>query len=174
MIITKLKIRTFGDPCLRQKSTPVKKVGPAERMLIEAMLATISEKQTDIGLAAPQIGINKQIFVVDLPDFPHVFVDPKIIKAEGREIQEEGCLSFPGITFQVARPKKIWVDYIDENNNSRHLECEGFYARVIAHETDHLNGKLLADHATREEAAQKKDLLTQLELRTKHALKVNS
>lgn len=173
MIATKLKIRTFGDPCLRKKSAPVKKVGPAERMLIEAMLNTISEKETDIGLAAPQIGINKQIFVVDLPDFPHVFVDPKITRTEGKETLEEGCLSFPGITFQVSRPKKIWVDYLDEHNNAHHLECEGFYARVISHETDHLNGKLLVDHAVKEEAVRKQDLLAQLESDTKKSLKTN-
>lgn len=141
--------------------------------MIEAMLATIRDKETDIGLAAPQIGINKQIFVVDLPDFPHVFVDPKIIKTEGKETMEEGCLSFPGITFQVARPHKIWLDYLDEYNNPRHLECEGFYARVVLHETDHLNGKLLVDHASKKEAEEKKDLLDQLETKTQKALKVN-
>ncbi|HOD12677.1 MAG TPA: peptide deformylase [Candidatus Omnitrophota bacterium] len=173
MITTKLKIRTFGDPCLRQRSACVKKVGPAERMLIEAMLATIGEKETDIGLAAPQIGINKQIFVVDLPDFPHVFVDPKITRTEGKETMEEGCLSFPGIAFKVTRPRKIWLDYLDEYNNPRHLECEGFYARVVLHETDHLNGKLLVDHATRKEAEEKKDLLGQLENKTREALKAN-
>lgn len=171
MIRTKLKIRTFGDPCLRKKASTVKKIGPAERMLIESMLYTISQKETDIGLAATQVGIDKQIFVVALPDFPHVFVDPKIIKKEGAEAAEEGCLSFPGLIFTVTRPQKITVEYINENNERCEMECEGFHARVILHESDHLNGKMIIDHASKEELERQKDVIAALEERTKKELK---
>lgn len=172
MIKTKLKIRTLGDPCLRKKASPVKKIGPAERILIEAMLNTISERETDIGLAASQVGISKRIFVVGLPDFPHVFIDPKILKTEGQEAMDEGCLSLPGIIFKVTRPWKVWIDYLDENNNKCHLECEGFHARVILHETDHLNGKLIIDDADKEEIEKQKDAIAKLETDTKKALKI--
>lgn len=172
MIKTKLKIRTFGDPCLRKKASPVKKMGIAERLLIESMLYTISEKETDIGLAATQVGVDKQIFVVALPDFPHVFIDPKIVKTEGpQEIMEEGCLSLPGLVFKVSRPQKIWVDYTNEINEKCHLECEGFHARVILHESDHLNGKMIIDHASREDVARQKEAIANLEATTKKALK---
>jgi peptide deformylase len=174
MIKTKLKIRTFGDPCLRKKSTPVKKIGAPERMLIEAMLSTIADKETDIGLAASQVGVNKQIFVVDLPDFPRVFVDLKITKTEGHETMEEGCLSFPGITFKITRPQKIWIDYLDEHNNHCHLFCEGFHARVILHENDHVHGRLIVDHADKEEALKQKEALANLEEQTKKILKKSS
>lgn len=174
MIKTKLKIRTFGDPCLRKKSTPVKEVGAPERMLIDAMLFTISEKETDIGLAASQVGINKQIFVVDLPDFPHVFINLKIIKIQGKEAVEEGCLSFPGIAFKVTRPKKIWVEYLDQDNKKCHLTCEGLYARVILHENDHVHGKLIVDYAQKADLLKQKEALASLEEETKKALKMNS
>jgi len=173
MIKTKLKIRKFGDPCLRKKATPVVKVGAPERMLIEAMLNTIAEKETDIGLAATQVGVNKQIFVVDLADFPRVFVDAKVTKTEGAETAEEGCLSFPGITFKVDRPCKVWVDYLDIDNKKCHLVCEGFYARVILHESDHLKGKLIIDHANKEDIAKHKEALATLEEQTKKILKAN-
>jgi len=174
MIRTKLKIRTFGDPCLRNKAAPVKALGAPERMLIEAMLSTIEEKETDIGLAATQVGIPKQIFVVDLEDFPRVFVDPKITRTEGKETLEEGCLSFPGMTFKVTRPRKIWLDYLDIDNKKCHLACEGFYARVLSHENDHLQGKLIVDHADKEDRARHKDALADLEDKTKKALKANT
>jgi peptide deformylase len=172
MIKTKLKIRTLGDPCLRKKALAVKKVGLAERMLIEAMLNTISERETDIGLAASQVGVSKRIFVVGLQDFPHVFVDPKIIKTEGQEAMDEGCLSLPGLVFNVIRPRKVWVDYIDENNNKCHLECEGFHARVLFHENDHLNGKLIIDHAAKEEIERQKEAIARIEASTKKMLKI--
>jgi peptide deformylase len=162
MIKTTLKIRTYGDPCLRIKAEPVDQVGPAELMLIQAMIYTISQKETDIGLAAPQVGISQQIFVIDLGEGPMVFVNPKISHCEGQEEMEEGCLSFPGLSFNVNRPKKIVVDYIDEHNESRRLECDGFLTRVILHEHDHLHGKLIIDYASEKEKQQQSAQIDQL------------
>ncbi|MDD3375004.1 MAG: peptide deformylase [Candidatus Omnitrophica bacterium] len=174
MIKTKLRIRTYGDPCLRRKSEPVKKIGPAERMLINVMINTIADNENEIGLAAPQIGINKKIFIVDLPEFPRVFVDPKILKKEGQSSMEEGCLSFPGFAFTIKRPKKITVEYLDENKKKRIIECEDFFARVILHETDHLDGVLFVDRASEEERAQNQKALDNLAKKTKKDLKINS
>ena len=95
MITTKLKIRLYGDPCLRKKSISVKSVGPGERMLIKAMLETMYEHK-GIGLAAPQVGINEQIIVVDIGEGPFAIINPKVIKKSGSVKLEEGCLSIPG------------------------------------------------------------------------------
>ena len=145
MSVTKLKIRTFGDPCLRLKSVLVKEVGPAERMLIAALIETMHEHK-GIGLAAPQVGINQQILVADTGDGPIVVINPKIIKKSGSGILEEGCLSLPGVTVEVRRPQKIFVTYIDENNRKVESTYEDLMARIIQHETDHLNGKLIIDY----------------------------
>ena len=147
MSVTKLKIRIFGDPCLRLKSVPVKEVGPAERVLIAAMIETMHEYK-GIGLAAPQVGFNQRIFVADIGNGPIAVINPKIIKRSGSGVLEEGCLSLPGVTVEVRRPKKIFVSYIDENNRRVESAYDELMARVIQHETDHLNGKLITDYLT--------------------------
>lgn len=141
-----LKIRLYGDPCLRRKSAPVKDVGPAERMLIEAMLKTMYENK-GIGLAAPQVGVNQQIFVYDVGDGPEAIINPKIIKKWGAVTMEEGCLSIPGVVVDVRRPEEILLRYLNADNQVVEKECVELVARVVQHETDHLNGKLIVDHA---------------------------
>ena len=110
MTTTKLKIRVYGDPCLRKKSSPVKSVGASERLLIKNMLETMYEHK-GIGLAAPQVGINEQIFVADVGDGPVAVINPRITKKRGSEVMEEGCLSIPGVLIKIKRPKKIFVSY---------------------------------------------------------------
>ena len=173
MIKTKLKIRTYGDPVLRKEAESVEKVGPAEAVLIQAMINTISEKETDIGLAAPQIGISKQIFIVDLGDGPSIFINPRLSNPQGEEEMEEGCLSFPGISFKVKRPKSITVDYIDEKNEPHCIECEDFLARVILHEYDHLHAKMIIDYASNKEKQDQKVLIDELIVKTEQELKEN-
>ena len=145
MVKASLKIRTFGDPCLRKKSDLVEEVGPSERMLIEAMLETMYEHK-GVGLAAPQVGINQQIFVADAGDGPMVVVNPKIIKRSGLGKADEGCLSIPGVTVKVNRPQKIVVQYVDQNNQRQEQELIDLKARVFQHEKDHLQGKLIIDY----------------------------
>ena len=111
MITTKLKIRLYGDACLRKKSVSVKSVGPGERMLIKAMLETMYEHK-GIGLAAPQVGINEQILVIDVGDGPFAVINPQIIKRSGSTKMEEGCLSIPGVVVNIKRPQKIIVQYL--------------------------------------------------------------
>ncbi len=150
MTVTKLKVRLYGDPCLRQFSQAIEEVGPSERMLIAAMVTTM-HYQKGIGLAAPQVGINRQLFVVDIGDGPFVFINPEIIQSSGCAEMEEGCLSIPNVNIIVERSEKITVRYIDENNQSYEDQFEGLLARVIQHETDHLHGKMIVDYATEEE-----------------------
>ena len=94
MVFGPLKIRLYGDPCLRIKSKPVKEVGPVERMLIAAMFETVIACK-GVGLAAPQVGINEQIFVVNTGKEVFAAINPKILKGIGSEVMQEGCLSVP-------------------------------------------------------------------------------
>ena len=103
-----------------------------------------------VGLAAPQVGILKQIFVVDVGDeegnpVPYVFINPEIIDREGVQVGFEGCLSVPGKSGKVARAEKVKVKAFDKDMNEFELEAEGFLARAIQHEYDHLNGIVYVD-----------------------------
>ena len=140
-----LKVRVLGDPCLRRKSRPVKEIGPVERMLIASLFATMQEHK-GIGLAAPQVGVNEQIFVVDAGKEVFAVVNPRILKSEGTDAVEEGCLSIPHLHVKVKRAKKVLVEFTDENNRRFRAELSGLTAKVFQHETDHLNGKLIIDY----------------------------
>lgn len=140
-----LKVRVYGDPCLRVKSKPVKEVGAVERMLIAAMFETM-QAHKGIGLAAPQVGINEQIFVVDTGKDAFAVINPKIVKAEGKEIIEEGCLSIPDLHVKIKRAKNIEVEFTDEQNRRVRAKLTGLAARVFLHENDHLLGKLIVDY----------------------------
>lgn len=162
MMTTKLKVRLYGDPCLRKRSVRVKSVGPAERMLIKAMLEAMYEHK-GVGLAAAQVGINEQIFVADVGQGPMVFVNPQVIKRSGSEKMEEGCLSIPGVVVNVRRPSRITVRYTDQDNKIVVQEFSELLARVIQHESDHLNGKLITDHASLFERRKIRQQLKELE-----------
>jgi len=166
MTTTKLYIRVYGDPCLRKKSSPVKEIGPGERMLIQSMIETLHAIK-GIGLAAPQVGINQRIFVADIGDGPLAIINPTIIKKAGAAVAEEGCLSIPGVTVQIKRPEKIFIKFKDENNREVERSFDTLMARVISHETDHLDGKLIIDYASREEKKKFRDQLRELEAKTK-------
>lgn len=146
MTLSKLKLRLYGDPCLRKKSIPVKEITSGERMLIGAMLETMREHK-GVGLAAPQVGINQRIFVADIGEGPVAVINPKVMKKSGSAVLEEGCLSIPGVTVKVKRPEKIWVQFRDENNQPAEKNYDGLMARVFQHETDHLDGRLIVDYA---------------------------
>ena len=148
-----LKIRLFGDPCLTAKSKSVKEVGPAERMLIASMFETM-HSQKGVGLAAPQVGINEQIFVVDTGKDTFAVINPKIIRAVGSETGEEGCLSIPHLQVNVKRAKEIEVEFIDEENQLVRAKISGLLAKVFQHENDHLQGKLIIDYLKAQERRQ--------------------
>lgn len=162
MSIGLLKIRIYGDPCLRQKSEPVTDIGPGERMLIESMVKTMHEAK-GVGLAAPQVGINQRLFVIDVGEGPMAVINPELSNPVGKEEYEEGCLSIPEVTVKVERPQQITVKFLDEEGQPREMTCDELTARVIQHETDHLDGKLIVDYASADEKAQFKDQLEALE-----------
>lgn len=152
MSLGPLKIRLYGDPCLEAKSKAVKHVGPVERMLISAMFETMAACK-GVGLAAPQVGINEQIFVVDTGKEVFVAINPKIIKSTGHEAMEEGCLSIPRVLVEIKRAKNVWVEFTDMENRQVRAQLNGLTARVFLHEYDHLQGKLILDYLSPKDRA---------------------
>lgn len=140
-----LKVRLYGDECLRAKSKPVKEVGPAERMLIASMFETM-RAQKGIGLAAPQVGINEQIFVVDTGKDSLAIINPKILRGIGQQPSEEGCLSIPNLHVDITRAKELEVEFWDEEGQPVRAKLSGLLAKVFQHENDHLQGKLIIDY----------------------------
>ncbi len=145
-----LKVRVLGDPVLRTKAKLVKEVGPVERMLIAAMFETM-ESHKGIGLAAPQVGISEQIFIVDTGKDAFAVINPKIVKGAGQDVMEEGCLSIPNTHVAIKRFKVIDVEFIDETNRRVKAKLSGLAAKVFQHEYDHLMGKLIIDYLSPED-----------------------
>ena len=148
-----LKILKYGDPVLRQKSKEVSKISKKIRTLIENMLDTMYAAN-GVGLAAPQVGENLRIFVIDVsaenePYRPLVFVNPKIIKKEGAICVKEGCLSFPEAYTNVRRYSDVRVKALDINGKPFVMDAKDgeLLAYAIQHENDHLDGILFIDHS---------------------------
>ena len=140
-----LKVREIGDPVLRSKAKEIDEVNKKTNDLIDNMFETMYEED-GVGLAAPQVGMLKRIAVVDIREGNKVvLINPKIIEEEGKAIMEEGCLSIPGETGDVIRAEKIKVRSLDREGSQIEFEAEGFEARAIQHEIDHLNGVLFVD-----------------------------
>ncbi len=134
------EIRIEGDPILKKASRPVTKMTPRLETLIQDMFDTMYEA-SGVGLAAPQVGILRQIAVIDIDrEHPYVFIDPEIVEQEGEQTGEEGCLSVPGKVGIVTRPEKVKVKALDASMQPFELEAEGLLARACCHEFDHLKG----------------------------------
>jgi len=146
----KLQVVTYGSKVLRQKAKPVDAVTDEVRRLGNEMLQRMYE-EGGVGLAAPQVGISKRILVLDGTPVdpaiqPMVLINPEIEGEEGQEIGREGCLSLPGIEVDVKRAKKIHVRALNLEGQPIAFDAKGFFARIIQHENDHLNGILLIDY----------------------------
>jgi peptide deformylase len=145
-----LDIHYLGDRVLRQPAKRIAKVDDQIRTTIREMLQTMYSAD-GIGLAAPQVGINKQLIVIDIaldnPDQPPlVLINPTIIKLGSNLCNsEEGCLSIPGVYLEVTRPEEIEVAYKNEQGKPCKLKAEGLLSRAIQHEMDHLNGVMFVD-----------------------------
>jgi peptide deformylase len=145
-----LQVHTLGDRVLRQPAKRISKVNDEIRQLIVDMLQTMYSND-GIGLAAPQVGINKQLLVIDIElqdesKPPLIMINPEIKKLNGELVNgEEGCLSIPDVFLDVMRPDQAEVSYRDEDGKPQKLIASGLLARVIQHEMDHLNGVLFVD-----------------------------
>ena len=144
------EIVTFGHPSLKSKSVNITEFDEALKKLSERMIKIMYEAP-GVGLAAPQIGINKNIFVFDAGEGPNVAVNPKKIEVEGSAVFLEGCLSLPGYYWEIERPEysKIYCQNI--NGEDITYEGEELMGRVLQHEYDHLKGKLLLSSLSRKE-----------------------
>lgn len=144
------KIRFIGDPILRKKTTKVEEFGDNIKTIIENMISCM-HRDDGIGLAAPQVGLTQSVLVVDISglekdEHPKAFINPEIIEVSGESVVEEGCLSIPGVREDVTRPDQIKLTYQDESGKKITAEYDGWMARVLQHEIDHLNGILFVDH----------------------------
>ena len=137
-------IRKYGDDVLRQKCREVEEIDKRTITLIKDMFETMYEAD-GVGLAAPQVGILKRLFVIDIGDGPLVFINPEILETSGKQIGEEGCLSIPGEVEEVMRPNYVRARAINEKGEEFEIEAEELLARAILHEYDHLNGTLFID-----------------------------
>lgn len=146
------RIRLYGDPILRQKAKPVKKITSHIRQLITDMIDSI-EEHGGVGLSANQVGEPYQIIVikgkyVDIEVQYQVLLNPEVIYFSGSQIDEEGCLSFPELYLEIERPRYVEVkalEYIDGRTKPITIKAKDYYARVLLHEIDHLNGVLFID-----------------------------
>ncbi len=142
-----LDLRYYGDPVLKQKTPDItdidgKLVGVADQM-VEVMYAV-----PGIGLAAPQVGVQKRFFVYDIGEGPLTLINPVIKESDGEWVYEEGCLSIPGLYVEILRPKRLLVTGYDVQGNEVSLEADELLGRLVQHELDHLDGVLMFERMT--------------------------
>lgn len=148
-----LKIYKFGDEILKVKAKKIDDLDGKLVDLINGMSRTLHNTYSAVGLAAPQVGESLQLSVIDLSmgqnkDELIVLINPEILEKEGNETGDEGCLSFPGISVSINRAAKIFLKTFDLNGKEIRQEIDGFLARVIQHEMDHLDGTLIIDRVS--------------------------
>jgi len=147
-------VRTYGDPVLKQSAREVDKVDGALVRLVDDMVDTMYDA-VGAGLAAPQVGVQKRLFVYDVGEGPEVMINPTIVESAGEWYFEEGCLSIPELRLGIVRPMAVHITGFDLDGNELSIEADEFEGRVFQHEVDHLDGVLLIerlDADTRKEA----------------------
>ena len=144
--VTTYAIRTYGDPVLRQRAPEVTEIDGRLKALADEMVVTMNEAP-GVGLAAPQVGVQKRLFVYDLHDDkgPRAIINPHLSEVRGEWTYDEGCLSVPGLSWPIVRPKEVHLTGFDLDGNEISIEADEFEARVYQHEVDHLDGVLLVD-----------------------------
>jgi len=142
-----LKIRILGDPVLRRRAKAVKRTSEHHRSILSEM-AQIMYGNAGIGLAAPQVGINERMIVVDIGDGLYKLINPRIVKRQGHQVMQEGCLSVPDVCIKIKRAKKVAVRAENENGKPLTIEAQDLLACVLQHEIDHLDGKLIVDYVS--------------------------
>lgn len=138
-------MRIEGDPILRKTAREVTKVDDRIRAHLDDMLETMYDQGNGVGLAGPQVGLLRRMFVMDVGDGAYKLVNPVIVERGEEVLGIEGCLSVPNYNGTVMRPYTVTVEYLDENGEKQRLDAEGLKARCICHEIDHLDGILFRD-----------------------------
>jgi peptide deformylase len=149
-----LRILTYPDPRLRKRSAPVEKIDKEIERLLDDMIETMY-KAPGVGLAAPQVGVNLRVIVIDVsvrqegtPGLIQL-INPEIISSEGNQVEEEGCLSIPGFSSEVRRKATVRVRGLDRGGKPIEIEGSGLLARAFQHEIDHIDGILYIDRLSR-------------------------
>ncbi|WP_302226159.1 peptide deformylase [Veillonella magna] len=155
-----LEVIKAGHPVLKQVATPVEFVNKKIRQLLDDMAETMYASD-GVGLAAPQVGVSQRMLVLDDGNGLQEFINPEIVKVDGEQIGLEGCLSVPGYFGDVKRYNFVEVHYIDRHNKKKKIKAEGFLARILQHEIDHLNGILFVERLEKVYVA--KDQASQIE-----------
>ncbi len=140
-----LDIHVLGSPILREQTTPVASISDGIRRLVDDMFETMVIAK-GVGLAAPQVGRTERLFVCEVDDVRHVFINPEIVTSEGRARAEEGCLSMPELFAEIERPELVRMRALTIEGESFELEANDLLGRCMQHELDHLNGRLFIDY----------------------------
>ena len=141
-------IRTYGDPVLKTPAAAVTDINGKVARLVDEMFDTLYSSDAGIGLAAPQIGVQKQIFVWEIDDQPMVIINPVIVESSGEWVYDEGCLSIPGLYVEMMRPNEVLMKGLTLDGNEIEIEASELMGRLFQHELDHLNGVLMFDRMT--------------------------
>jgi peptide deformylase len=157
------EIRLYGDPVLNSKAADVTEIDGRIASLAETMIETMYEAP-GVGLAANQIGVQRRVFVYDIGDGPVTIINPQIIESDGEWTYEEGCLSVPGLSWEITRPNQIHLVGYDLDGNEISIETEEFEGRVFQHELDHLDGVLLLERLDDDQRREAKKILRERSL----------
>ena len=155
-----MPIRQFGDPVLTQVTVEISDIDARIRALADTMIETMYEAPGS-GLAANQVGVQKRMFVYDKGDGPVVVINPSIVESDGEWTYEEGCLSVPGLSWDITRPNRIYLVGRDLDGNELKIETDEYEGRIFQHEMDHLNGILLVERLDDDQRKAAKRLLRQ-------------
>jgi peptide deformylase len=145
-------VRQYGDPVLKQPARQVDQIDGNLARLVDDMVETMYDA-VGAGLAAPQVGVQKRLFVYDVGDGPEVVINPTIVETAGEWYHDEGCLSIPGLRLGITRPDRVHLIGVDLDGEEVSIEADEFLGRVFQHEVDHLDGVLMVE---RLEADQRK------------------
>lgn len=159
------EIRVIGDPVLKQHADDITDIDGKLARLVDDMIATMYAAP-GVGLAAPQVGVQKRLFVWDIDDGTgaHAIVNPEIVESDGEWTYQEGCLSVPGLSWEITRPNHVHVMGRDLDGNEVSFDASEFEGRMFQHELDHINGVLLVDRLDEDQARQAKRQVRELML----------
>jgi peptide deformylase len=164
-------IRIVGDPVLRQRANEVTDIDGKLAAIVDGMTGALHEAH-GLAVAAPQVGVLKRLFVYQMPDEDELrtIINPVISESSGEWVYEEGCLSVPGLSWEIIRPKEVHLTGIDLDGNEVSFEADELLARMFQHELDHLDGVLLLDRLADEQRKEAKRAVRQLQLQRSEGL----
>jgi peptide deformylase len=157
-----LTIRQYGDPVLKERTRDVENIDGSIANLVESMIETMYAAP-GTGLAANQVGVQRRLFVYDIGDGPRTIINPQIVESDGEWVYDEGCLSVPGLSWDIVRPNAVHLVGLDLEGNEVSIEATELEGRVFQHELDHLDGILLVERLDED---QRKEALKILRTRT--------